>query len=113
MAEILDVNATELLDIVSKEPRVVVLVWIRSCSKCSKFKPVFNQLAEHVEGIKFLRMNQLKTIENLRYSEGLGMEETPTTFLYCNGEHFGSIVGYHPIDETVKLLNEGYQNSNC
>ncbi len=113
MTEILDVNAAELLDIVSKEPRVAVLVWIRSCSKCSKFKPVFNQLPEHVEGTSYLRMNQLKTIENLRYSEGLGMEETPTTFLYCNGEHIDSIVEYHPLDETVKMINKAYLNRNC
>ena len=113
MSEILDVNSTELLDLVSKESRVVVLVWIRSCSSCAKFKPVFNQLPEHFEDVKFLRMNQLKTIENLRLSEGNGMEETPTTFVYCNGDHIDSIVGYHPLEETVKKLNESYANRNC
>lgn len=113
MSTILDVNVAELLNLVSKEPRVVVLVWIRSCSKCSKFKPVFNQLPDYIEGVKFLRMNQLKTIENLRYSEGLGMEETPTTFLYCNGEHIGSMVGYQPLDEAIKTLKEYFTNSKC
>lgn len=111
--EILDVNATELLDIVSKKPRVAVLVWIRSCSKCSKFKPVFNQLPDHIEGATFLRMNQLKTIENLRYSEALGMEETPTTFIYHNSEPVGSIVGYHPLGETVELIGQAFRNDNC
>lgn len=113
MSEILDVNVDELLDIVSKEQRVVVLVWIRSCSKCAKFKPVFNQLPDHIEGVKFLRMNQLKTIENLRYSEKLGMKETPTTFLYCKGEYTSSIVGYHTLDNIVKMIDETYENSNC
>jgi len=80
MSEILDVNVSELLDIVSKESRVVVLVWIRSCGACSKFKPVFNQLPPNLDGVKFLRMNQLKTIENLRYSEAKGIDETPHMF---------------------------------
>ena len=113
MSEILDVNIEELLDVVSKESRVVALVWIRSCSACAKFKPVFNQLPVHLEGITFLRMNQLKTIENLRYSEAKGMDETPTTFVYCNGEYVESIVGYHSLDETVKKLGEIFAQSNC
>ncbi|MFA9437255.1 MAG: hypothetical protein ACEROO_09095 [Candidatus Bathyarchaeota archaeon] len=74
MSEILDVNIEELLEIVSREPKVVALVWIRSCSACAKFKPVFNQLPEYMEGITFLKMNQLKTIENLRYSEAKGID---------------------------------------
>ena len=113
MSKILDVNSDELLESVSKNPRVAVLVWIRSCSKCAKFKSIFNQLPELIEGVQFLRMNQLKTIENLRLSEGNGMMETPTTFIYCNGEHIDSIVGYHPLDETVKMVNETYTNINC
>ncbi len=106
MSEILDVNAAELLEIVSKESPVIVLVWVRSCSACAKFKPVFNQLPKHMDGVSFLRMNQLKTIENLRLSEGHGMDETPTTFVYCNGEYFDSLLGYHPLEETIVKLNE-------
>ena len=112
MSEILDVNAAELLDIVSKENRAVVLVWIRSCSQCSKFKPVFNQLPNYIEGVRFLRMNQLKTIENLRLSESKGMDETPTMFVYCNGGYVDSIVGYHPLDKAVTLIMNSF-NSNC
>lgn len=113
MSEILDVNVTELDDIVSKGSRVVALVWIRSCSACAKFKPVFNQLFEHMTGVTFLRMNQLKTIENLRYSEANGMDETPTTFVYCNGEYVESIVGYYDLDETLNLLRETFLKGNC
>lgn len=113
MSEILDVNIEELLEIVSREPKVVALVWIRSCSACAKFKPVFNQLPEHMEGITFLKMNQLKTIENLRYSEAKGMDETPATFVYCNGEYLESIVGYYPLDETVKSIVNVFENNNC
>ena len=113
MSEILDLNIEGLLDIVSKESRVVALVWIRSCSACAKFKPVFNQLPEYFHAVTFLRMNQLKTIENLRYSESKGMDETPTTFIYCNGELVESIVGYHSIDETVGILEGIFEKSNC
>ena len=111
--EILDVNLDELKDIINRDDRVVVLVWIRSCSSCSRFKPVFNQIPEYMDDVTFLRMNQLKTIENLRYSEGLGMDETPTTFLYCKGEHIGSIVGFHSLEETVDLIKQAFINGNC
>ena len=113
MSEILDVNIEELLEIVSRESKVVALVWIRSCSACAKFKPVFNQLPEHMEGITFLKMNQLKTIENLRYSEAKGIDKTPATFVYCNGEYLESIVGYHPLDETVNYIVKVFGNTNC
>ena len=109
MSEILDVNAAELLNIVSRENKVVVLVWIRSCSQCSKFKPVFNQLPGHLTDIIFLRMNQLKTIENLRLSESKGMEETPTMFIYKKGQYIKSIVGFHTLDETKKLIHEAFK----
>lgn len=112
MTDILDVNIAELLEISSKEKQVVVLVWIRSCSACSKFKPVFNQLPEHVKGVTFLRMNQLKTIENLRYSESKDMDETPTMFIYCNGEYVESLVGYHPLEETISLIDDVF-NRHC
>ena len=113
MSAVLDVNIEELLDVVSRESRVVALVWIRSCSACAKFKPIFNQLPDKIDGIKFLRMNQLKTIENLRYAESKGVDETPTTFVYCNGEYIESIVGSHSLDETVKKLGEIFANLNC
>ena len=109
MSEILDVNADELINIVSKEDKVVVLVWIRSCSQCSKFKPVFNQLPGHLTDIIFLRMNQLKTIENLRLSESKGMDETPTIFIYKNGQYLKSIVGFHTLDETKNLIREVFK----
>ena len=63
--------------------------------------------------ITFLKMNQLKTIENLRYSEAKGMDETPATFVYCNGEYLEYIVGYHPLDETVKSIGKVFRNTNC
>jgi thioredoxin-like negative regulator of GroEL len=112
MGEPIDVNAAKLLDIVSRESRVVALVWIRSCSQCSKFKPVFNQLPDQMEGIIFLRMNQLKTLENLRLSESKGMDETPTMFVYCNDDYVESIVGYHPLDEAKNLIMDSF-NRNC
>lgn len=113
MSIVLDVNLDQLLETVKDEQRAVVLVWIRSCSACAKFKPIFNQLPEHFPETRFLRMNQLKTIENLRYSEGKEMDETPTTFVYCNGAYVESIVGYHSLEETKTLLNTIFNNINC
>ena len=54
-------------------------------------------------------MNQLKTIENLRLSESKGMDETPTMFIYKNGQYVKSIVGFHTLDETIKLIHEAFE----
>lgn len=112
MRDILDVDSDELLKIV-EESSVVVLVWIRSCNACARFKGVFNQLPSVMRGVVFLRMNQLGTIKNLRLSEDRGMNETPSTFVYCNGEYVDMMVGFHPPDESVKILENILGKGGC
>ena len=81
--------------------------WVRSCDQCRKFKPVYESLPEVFGGkVRFLRMNMLKSIENLRLAEDVGVEQTPTTKVYCSGGEVGAIVGYLPLEEAVKTIHE-------
>ena len=45
-------------------------------------------------------------LENLKLAEGLGVEETPTLKLFCKGREIGQIIGYKPLDEVVKEIEE-------
>ena len=81
--------------------------WVRSCDQCRRFKPVYEALPEALVGkARFFRMNMLKTLENLRLAEGLGVEETPTTKIFCSGVEVGEIVGYLPLEEAIKRVDE-------
>ncbi len=92
---------------------VAVEFWVRSCGECKKFRPVYEQLPEvYGDRIKFLSMNMLKSIENLRFAEGLGVEETPTTVLFCDGEAVGEIVGNRPLEEAVEEIEGILKNTN-
>ena len=80
---------------------VVLELWIRSCDVCRKFKPVYEGLPKFFPDVKFLRMNMMKSIENLRLAEGMGVEVTPTTKVFCGGSEVGEIVGYRSLDDAV------------
>jgi len=80
---------------------VVLEFWIRSCDQCRKFKPVYEKLPEHFDNVGFYRMNMMKSIENLRLAEGMGVEVTPTTKVFCGGSEVGEIVGYRSLDDAV------------
>ena len=45
-------------------------------------------------------------LENLKLAEGLGVEETPTLKLFWKGREIGQIIGYKPLDEVVKEIEE-------
>ena len=102
MVEIKDIQAVDIDAEVKSSTRPVVLeFWIRSCDQCRKFKPVYERLPEYFEYVSFFRMNMMKSIENLRLAEGMGVEVTPTTKVFCGGSEVGEIVGYRSFDDAV------------
>ena len=113
MADITDIEADAFDEIVkSSDVPVVLEFWIRSCDFCRKFKPVYEQLPDMFGGrVRLLRMNMLKSIENLRLAEGMGVEQTPTTKVFCVGNEVGEIVGYRTLEEVVRDLNSIFESS--
>jgi thiol-disulfide isomerase/thioredoxin len=116
MAEIRDMETTDFGGVIKDSSKpVVVEFWVRSCSYCRKFKPVYEQLPGIFgDSITFTKMNMLKSIENLRLAEGFGVEQTPTTKVFCGGDEVGEIVGYVGLDEAVEKIKEIIMSSsNC
>ena len=86
---------------------VIVEFWIKSCGNCQKFRPVYEKLPEiFSDKVEFLKMNMFLSLENLKLAEGLGVEETPTVELFCNGREIGQIIGYRSLDEVVREIEE-------
>lgn len=116
MLTIKDIEAEDFDEAVKGSDTPVVLeFWIRSCGFCQKFKPVYDQLPNVFGGqVSFLRMNMMKSIKNLRFAEDLGVEQTPTTKVFCKGVEVGELVGYKTLDEAVEYLNAILQfNEAC
>lgn len=107
LPKIIDIEAKAFDETIKRSDIPVVLeFWIRSCGFCQKFKPVYDQLPDIYGGqVSFLRMNMMKSIENLRLAEGLGVEKTPTMKVFCKGGEVGELLGYKPLDKAVYELN--------
>jgi len=115
MADITDIEAGDFNEVVKDSDLPVVLeFWVRSCAFCQKFKPVYEKLPDvYGDRVKFLRMNMLKTIENLRLAEGMGVEQTPTTKAFCGGKEVGEIVGFVPLEKAIERLNLILDSEEC
>lgn len=115
MAKISDIQAESFEDEIKNAGGAAVLeFWIRSCSGCQKFKPVYDKLPDVMgDRVRFLRMNMMRSIENLRLAEGMGVEETPTMKVFCNGDEVGEIVGYRPLEEAVREIEDALSGSAC
>jgi thioredoxin-like negative regulator of GroEL len=86
---------------------VAIEFWIRSCSNCQKFVPIYEKLPEIFgDKVKFLKMNMFLSLENLKMAEGFGVEETPTVKVFCKGKEIGEIVGYRSLEKIVKEIEE-------
>ena len=105
MEKVVDIQANDFEEVkVSNQP-IILEFWIKSCPHCSKFKSVYEQLPNHFEGnAKFFRMNMFTSIENLRLAEGFGVEQTPTTKVFCKGREIGEIIGYRPLEEAIREI---------
>jgi thioredoxin-like negative regulator of GroEL len=113
LADLADIEADSFDEhIKGSNVPVVFEFWIRSCDFCRKFKPVYEQLPDAFGGrVRFLRMNMMKSIENLRLAEGLGVEQTPTTKVFCGGSEVGEIVGYRTLEEAVGDISSILESS--
>ena len=115
MADITDIEADDFNEAVEASDIPVVLeFWVRSCGFCKKFKPVYEKLPDvYKERVQFLRMNMLKNIKNLRLAEEMGVEQTPTTKVFCGGKETGEIVGFAPLEKAVERLNAMLDSKEC
>lgn len=97
----------------SKIP-VVLLFWVRSCDQCRRFKPVYEELSSTLDHkATFLGMNMMRSLENLRFAEEMGVEETPTTKIFCRGAEAGSIVGFRTLEEALGEVNAILKSGPC
>ncbi len=108
MSQVTEIPASSFdKEVMESNRPVVVEFWIKSCSNCQKFKPIYRELPRIFgDRVKFVKMNMFLTLENLKLAEGLGVEETPTLKLFCGGREIGQIIGYKPLDKVVDEIEE-------
>ena len=93
-------------EVLNAEGPVVVDFWHDKCGWCLKLNPIYAQLPEQFEEVKFAKMNILESEENRRIAMENGVMGTPTIKVYCDGRNVGEVVGFRPLRRLVKDLGE-------
>lgn len=93
-------------EVLNAEGPVVVDFWHDRCGWCLKLNPVYAQLPERFEEVKFAKMNILESEENRRIAMENGVMGTPTIKVFCDGRNVGEVVGFKPLRKLVKDLGE-------
>lgn len=107
MSKVMELQADEWeSEVMSVEGPVVVDFWHHMCGWCQKLDPIFAQLPERFEKVKFAKMNVLDSAENRHIAMGNGVLGTPTIKVFCDGRSIGEVVGFRPLDRLVKELGE-------
>ena len=106
MVKVEDIQAKDFEGKISSEIPVVVEFWIKSCDNCRKFKPIYEDLSDSFNDLKFFRVNMFESVENLRLAEGLGVEETPTVKIFRKGKEIGKMIGFQPLEKAILAINK-------
>ena len=113
MSQIVDIKAEQLDSFVEQGKPVLLLIWIKSCDKCKRFKPIFNKLPDYYSEVQFLWMNMYDSIENLRLAEKYEKENTPIIPIFCRGEHLGTFVGFYSLEDFRARVDEVFRENEC
>ena len=113
MSQVIDIEAGQLDGYLRQGKPLLLLIWIRSCDKCRRFKPIFKKLSNYYSDVIFLSMNMFSSLENLRLAEKYEKENTPIIPVFCDGKHLDTLVGYFSMNDFREKLDEIFQNYNC
>jgi thioredoxin 1 len=114
MVQVVDISASAFSQEIKDAKPVIIEFWIRSCSFCQKFKPIYEKLPEIFgDKAKFLRMNMFQSLDNLRLAEGFHVDETPTVKVFCKENEIGEIIGYRPLEKVVQEIEEILEHERC
>ena len=108
MLDILEISSEEFDEqVLHSKDAVVVEFFSHSCPHCQKFSPLYDQLAEKMNGkAKFFKIDVLLSEENRNLAHSRGVHTVPTIEVFNKGRVIGSMVGYHEIGKLISALKE-------
>jgi thioredoxin 1 len=113
MSEVIELQADDWeSEVLKADGPVVVDFWHHMCGWCQKLNPIFAQLPEQFENVKFVKINILESEENRQAAMDSGVLGTPTIKVFCDGRDIGEIVGFRPLTRLVKDLGEILANKD-
>jgi thioredoxin 1 len=93
-------------EVMKAESPVVVDFWHDMCGWCLKLNPIYEELPERFDNVKFGKMNILTSVENRSIAIKHGVMGTPTIKVFCQRRDIGEIIGFRNRDELIKDIKD-------
>lgn len=113
MSLVSDIGADSWQDaVLNSEKPVVVDFWHDKCGWCLKLNPVFEQLPEKIENVKFYKFNVLDSNENRHLALDNGVMGTPTIKVFCDGRDVGEVIGFRSLEALTEEIKRILENKD-
>ena len=95
--EVIRDSNLKLEDLITKAPRVMVVVSTKWCNPCIKMVPTFEDLEKEIPDMKFFKVDA--TEDQPAFISAMGIRSVPTMLLYKDGILKDNINGARTKDE--------------
>jgi thioredoxin-like negative regulator of GroEL len=114
LSEIIEVDAGDFKERVLRSHGPIILeFYSHGCPHCQVFSAVYARLNEVMgREMKFARLDVLASEDNRQFALSRGVRGVPTMELFYNGRVICSILGNHPFDKMVAILEESLRRKD-
>lgn len=108
MSKIMDINSVDFKDKILKCDEPILLeFYSHACPHCQAFGVVYDHLNEVLgEDMKFARVDVLASEDNRQLALSRGVRGVPTMELFYKGRVICNILGNHPFEKMITILEE-------
>jgi thioredoxin 1 len=108
MSKIIDIDSSDFQEkILDCDKPVILEFYSHSCPHCRAFKDVYSHLYDVLgKKAEFARVDVLASENNRQLAIKRGVKGVPTTEVFYKGRVLCSVIGNHPFEKIVKLLEE-------
>ncbi|MBE6113763.1 MAG: thioredoxin family protein [Erysipelotrichaceae bacterium] len=105
--EVREVYTAEVLEMIENKETFVVYLGQTNCGHCKNYAPIVEEVCKEEGAVIYkVTLDQSEASDNLVFVNEYGLEYTPTTYYFKEGEMITSFVGVLEADELVDFLKE-------
>ncbi len=101
---IINIKNNFLEEVKNSKGKTIVDFWAPWCGPCKMFGPIFEEVSENRDDIKFCKLNVDEDDNNI--SKDLGVMSIPTTILFYDGKEVKRNIGFLSKDDLNDFLED-------